>query len=248
MSAAQHRPWVWFDLDDTLWDFATNSHHTLARVYDRARLNRFWPDVDSWRDAYHVVNHELWELYAHARIDSATLRTTRFARPLTQAGCPADEAEAMARELDPLYLHLLGQCSLTKPGAIELLAKMKDSYNIGILSNGFADTQYAKLRSSGLGEYIDCVVLSDQIGINKPDVRIFEHALRTAGTTAALSTMVGDNPDTDIAGALNAGWHAVWYNPEHCPVPAQIASNPRFSMIDTLDYERLTAILEAQKP
>ena len=203
--------WVWFDLDDTLYDFSGNSDICLGEVYDMARLDRWWDTVSSWREHYHRINHELWELYAPGLIDRATLRRERFVRPLTEAGCPTAEAEELWPELDRLYLGLLGQKSATIPGAVEVVRRMRArGKKIGVLSNGFKEVQYSKLSSIGLSHLVDCVVLSDEIDINKPDKRFFDYALAKSGATGADSLLVGDNPDTDIAGALAAGWRALW--------------------------------------
>lgn len=68
--------------------------------------------------------------------------------------------------------------------------------------------------------YIDIVVLSDDIGVNKPDVRLYRHAMeRTGISDPEAHLMIGDNPSTDIAGALAAGWHAMLLS--DTPVPAQ---------------------------
>lgn len=61
--AAASYPWVWFDLDDTIWNFTDNSLEALAQLYEAEHLNRWWADVDSWRDNYHHHNTMLWALY-----------------------------------------------------------------------------------------------------------------------------------------------------------------------------------------
>ena len=100
-----------------------------------------------------------------------------------------------------------------RPGAKTLLDTLAaKGYKIGVLSNGFKEVQYDKLRSAGVLEMIDCMVLSDEIDVNKPDKRLFDYALQKAGTTAAESILIGDNPDTDIKGAINAGWKAIFFN------------------------------------
>lgn len=207
------RPWVWFDLDDTLWNFHGNSLVALGEIYRQFSLNRFWDSEERWLDSYHVVNDELWRLYSHGNVTRDVLRTERFRRPLAEAGCPADEALAMSAQLDGAYLGLLAKMAGTVPGAHEVLHRLRPFYNIGILSNGFAEVQYGKMATAGLSSLIDCVVLSDEIDINKPDKRIFDYACRKAGTVPAQSLMVGDNPDTDISGAVGAGWTAIYFDP-----------------------------------
>lgn len=213
--------WVWIDLDDTLWDFATNSVDSLRVIYERHGLNCFYPTADSWIKRYLHHNHELWAQYNVARISREYLQEQRFLRPLLEAGCPADEAESLTAILHRDYLDVLGDHSLLIDGADELLDTLHEKgFKVGIISNGFKEVQYRKLRSSGIDNKIDCVVLSDEIDINKPDRRLFDYALAKAGTSAGKSLIIGDNPDTDITGGVAAGWHTIYFNRDGKNSPA----------------------------
>lgn len=206
--------WIWFDLDDTLYDFRASSLIALRRVYDKYSLHRFFPDVDTWIDTYHRHNTALWLQYNVGTINQQQLRFSRFFLPLHEAGAPDDENHRLNPLLDVDYLDILGSTGLLVDGALDVIRNLRDrGYKIGILSNGFRGVQHQKLSSSGLQPLIDITLLSDDIGINKPDPRIYAHALRLSGATPAQSLMIGDNPDTDIAGALASGWHAILFNP-----------------------------------
>ena len=206
--------YVWLDLDDTLYDFRAASLKALGEVHSLLSLDRFYPDRDKWIEVYHRHNSALWALYNRAEITKDFLKMERFRRPLVEAGATEAEARQLSSRLDPVYLDLLGRAGTVLPGAIELLKALRDKgFKIGILSNGFLEVQYKKLQSSGIGDYVDCVVLSDEIGVNKPDRRLYDYALQKASATAGESLMIGDNPDTDIAGALGAGWRARLFNP-----------------------------------
>ncbi|MGM9844522.1 MAG: YjjG family noncanonical pyrimidine nucleotidase [Muribaculaceae bacterium] len=211
--------WVWVDLDDTLWDFSGNSLISLAKIYDMHDLHRFYPTMEQWRNRYLEVNHSLWARYNVGTISKDYLQHERFARPLIDCGMDEKDAYDYSEVLHTDYLRFLGQCSTLVPGARTLLENIKArGLKIGVLSNGFKEVQYDKLRSGGVLDMIDCIVLSDEIDINKPDHRLFDYALLKAGTTAKQSIMIGDNPDTDIKGALNAGWHAVFFNRNNLPI------------------------------
>lgn len=211
--------WVWVDLDDTLWDFSGNSLISLAKIYDMHDLHRFYPTMEQWRNRYLEVNHSLWARYNVGTISKDYLQHERFARPLIDCGMDEKEAYDYSEVLHTDYLRILGQCSALVPGARTLLEHIKArGLKIGVLSNGFKEVQFDKLRSGGVLDMIDCIVLSDEIDINKPDRRIFDYALQKAGTTAEHSIMIGDNPDTDIKGALNAGWRAVFFNRNNLPI------------------------------
>lgn len=204
---------IWWDLDDTLWDFAANSREALDEVYDDLGLAQWFPTAQEWRESYHVVNSHLWDLYNRERISMAHLRMERFRETLSKAGCRLSDSEYI--QMDMHYLRLLGRKSRLVKGACEALMYLYDirNYRMGILSNGFADVQYQKLVSSGIADVFEEVVLSDEAGYNKPDVRIFRYAERIIGMRPKSCLMIGDNPLTDIAGAKAASWHTLLYDP-----------------------------------
>lgn len=209
--------WVWFDLDDTLIDFTSNSKAALAKLYVEARLDRWFADAATWTERYEGHNHPLWDSLARGEITTAFLRMERFRRPLADAGCSDVEARRLSTDLDPLYLDLLAQERGLVPGAKEMLRKVREAgVHTGILSNGFKDVQHRKIEHAGLSELIDLTVLSDDIDVQKPDTRLYIHAMERAGITDhSAHLMIGDNPDTDIAGALRAGWQAILLQPQH---------------------------------
>lgn len=216
--------WVWVDLDDTIWDFSANSLDALGQVYEAEGLSEFFATVDVWREKYLECNHSLWPLYNVGKITKEYLMTERFRRVLAEAGCDNARAIEMSAVLDREYLGRLGRLKRLVPGALELLHHLSArGYRIGVISNGFYEVQHRKMRSAGIDGMIDAVVLSDDIGVNKPDRRIFDHAVRKVNTSAERSLIIGDNPDTDIVGALGAGWRAIYFNRDganRSPAPA----------------------------
>ncbi len=206
---------VWVDLDDTIIDFTTNSRKALQRLYDTGKLCRWFADSRLWAESYERYNKELWAKYNVGDVSREVLRMERFAQPLVEAGVARAEAEIMSRCFDPLYLDYLAQERALMPGALVLLGHLRKSgVKTGVLSNGFKEVQYRKIRAAGIERYIDIVVLSDDAGVNKPDKRVFEYAMRRSGRDdPSRHLLIGDNPDTDIAGALDAGWQAVHYLP-----------------------------------
>lgn len=205
---------VWLDLDDTLIDFHTNSRHALQRLRDREEpLQRLFPTTDAWIETYEFHNQNLWRLYGSGEISRSYLRMERFRRPLTDAGMGEDEATELSARYDTEYLDLLAMERALVDGSIDLLRYLRDrGVRIGCLSNGFSDVQFRKLRNCGLEEWFDIVVLSDDIGINKPDRRLFDHAMERSGSSdPSAHLMIGDNAVSDIGGAIAAGWEAIHY-------------------------------------
>ena len=231
--------WIWFDLDDTLIDFHTNSRMALRVIYDECGLGRFFQSPEEWTDTYESHNLTLWERYSRAEITQDFLRVDRFATPLRPHwNKDEDSLKDFSRQLDPLYLTRLAEQTALIEGACEILAYLRaHAYNIGVLSNGFKDVQHRKLSNTGLDRFIDLMVLSDDIGINKPDPRLYLHAMQQAAATdPSLHVMIGDNRDTDIAGALAAGWRPILLDAgaDALKVDGKVTITPRLDLLKEL--------------
>lgn len=214
---------AWVDLDDTIIDFLTNSRRALGRLWaEEALINRWFATADEWRETYEKHNHRLWDLYSKGLVSRSELRISRFQLPLEEGGVPREEALEAAHKYDTLYLdHLAAERELI-PGSVTLLRFLRgEGVKVGCLSNGFKDVQFRKIRNCGLEPLFDIVVLSDDIGVNKPDVRLYDYAMEQSGCAEPEAhLMIGDNAATDIEGALRAGWGAIQfmrtpYTPAH---------------------------------
>ncbi|MDE6341810.1 MAG: YjjG family noncanonical pyrimidine nucleotidase [Muribaculaceae bacterium] len=204
--------WIFFDLDDTLFDFTKASLISLLKLWDEsASIRRRFDNPDAFIEEYHVHNKHMWELHESGQITADFLKPERF-RLTVYPDRHDDEILTESRYLNDRYLRILGECNAPVDGARELLDKLSRRYLIGVLTNGFTEVQYLKLRSTGLDRYIQRMVISDEIGIQKPDKRIFRYAERSTGATEENAVMIGDNPQNDVAGALGAGWKAIYYD------------------------------------
>ncbi len=216
--------WIFFDLDDTLFDFSTGSLISLRQLWNETPMlrSRFRSD-EAFIEEYHINNRQMWDLHERGEITADFLKSERFR--LTFAPENNDDATIrVARWLNDRYLDLLGQCDCVCPGATDVLKKLGKSYLIGVLTNGFTEVQYKKLQSTGLARYIQRMVISDEIGIQKPDPKIFRYAEQATGATEKNVVMIGDNPQNDIAGALEAGWKAIYYDRKGKPFSSDSAN------------------------
>lgn len=203
---------LFFDLDHTLWDFDRNSEETIAGLFDIHHLkNRGVPEFGDFIRFYRKVNHEMWDAYHRHEISKATLRSGRFLRTLEHFGLPDDAlAEKMAEE----YLIECPKKTHLFPGTLETLNHLKEEkYPLHIITNGFKEVQYIKIRQSGLEPFFNAIHISEEIGFKKPEVEIFHYAAARASAHPSECLMIGDNPDTDIAGAINAGIDPVLFDP-----------------------------------
>ncbi|MBP6304214.1 MAG: YjjG family noncanonical pyrimidine nucleotidase [Bacteroidia bacterium] len=207
---------IFFDLDHTLWDFHRNSEETLHSLFYDFELHKFGvPHPQRFLEVYTDINHRLWQQYHKGEVNKAQLRDNRFRSTFKALGFDGDHlADAFSEQylsISPTKPHLI-------PNAIEALEYLSGRYTMSIITNGFAEVQHTKLKYSGIEKYFNDLIISEEIGCQKPDVRIFEFAAFKAGVPLWECLMIGDNADTDIAGARNAGTDQVFFNPEKKPL------------------------------
>lgn len=225
--------WIFFDIDDTLWDFSKNSILTLQKLYNEQKLlQELFSDYDEFDTVYHKRNSELWQLYHLGKIDSEYLQTERFRFPIKEAGYHSADIDKLALYFNNRYLEMLPSNKTIIPNAIETLKILSKKYLIGAISNGFNHVQYRKIYNSELNRYIQRMIISDEIGIQKPSRKIFDYALKETGAEADKTYMIGDNSEADIYGALNSGWKAIYFNPKY---KKELPQNTRLITIRNLN-------------
>ena len=94
-------------------------------------------------------------------------------------------------------------------------------YQLHLITNGFEKTQHQKLQSAGIGGFFREVITSESSNSLKPHPEIFEYALLKTGAEKRESIMIGDTPEVDILGAINAGMDQVYVNHIQNPEPVK---------------------------
>jgi len=120
------------------------------------------------------------------------------------------------------FLRDFPRCARLKPDADALLRGFPGP--TVIVTNGPASLQRGKLAAAGLADRVAHVVVSGELGVRKPDAAIFRAALAHAGCGAEHALMIGDDPDTDVAGARAAGIPAVLVRTRWFDAPAAMPS------------------------
>ncbi|NDW12270.1 noncanonical pyrimidine nucleotidase, YjjG family [Bacteroides sp. 214] len=200
---------LFIDLDDTLWAFSENSRETFKEMYDKHRFDRYFDSFDSYFDIYTTRNVELWELYTYDKITREQLNSERFAYPLRSVGV---EDAQLLKDFREDYFEALPLKSKLMPHAKEVLEYLTGKYHLYIISNGFRELQRRKMESSGIDGYFKKIILSEDIGVMKPNPQIFYYALSATQSEIRNSLMIGDNWNADITGAREAGMDQMFYN------------------------------------
>lgn len=209
---------VFLDWDNTIGDFSQAAWKSLQEIYVVYRLERWFPSFEAYHALYHDYNLYLWDLYGAGRITKDYLRRERFAHPLrvvTQQDKTIPQlAEQhichMADSIGDDFCRLTTEHFSVLPYATEVVRYLAKRYPLTIVSNGFVEVQYEKIERSGLADCFSHVVLSEEVGIQKPNPLIFEKALQLNGSRAEDVVMIGDTYSSDIAGAKAAGIDQIW--------------------------------------
>ncbi|MBJ6143057.1 HAD family hydrolase [Hymenobacter sp. BT559] len=200
---------ILFDLDDTLFDHIGTARATLAATAAGRPALQGVP-VEDLYGRYSELLEELHSQVMTGRISYLEARQQRFARLLAPYE-PTVSAEAV-REFAQHYYGRYQQLRRPVAGALALLQALKPAYKIGIVTNNRLAEQQEKLRYLGMSELVDALITSEEIGVPKPDVRIYQVALARLKASPAQTVMVGDNWQADVVGALAVGIRPLWLN------------------------------------
>ena len=152
--------------------------------------------------------NELWLALEQAAESTDILRVQIMATLFDERGM---DDTAAAVKISEAYGDVRRESGvLPYPGIDCLLADLKANYKLGLLTNGPSDIQWEKIKALGFDQKFDAVIVAGDVGIYKPDVRVFEILLEKLSLTAEHSLFVGDSYDADILGAHRAGMYTAW--------------------------------------
>ena len=225
---------VIFDLDDTLHDDTATYHGAASRVaHDVARESGIV--AQRLLDAYIAQSERFW-----STLDTATLsvklvdlRTAMWHAALAETGL--DDAALAGRCADAYNAHRRNLLELW-PGARELLQRLRaGGYKLALITNGFSETHRDKLTVLQLDGAFDEVFIADEVGMVKPDPRLFRLAAQRLGVAPEACAMVGDRFDRDVRGGASVGMFTVWMNVRNEALPIDLAADAVVSRIDEVE-------------
>ncbi len=209
---------VFIDWDDTIGDFHGAAKLALQEMYEKYHLSDYFASHEEFVSLYKPHNIELWDKYGKDLVTKEFLRVDRFLYPLLhgtkvkgeKGKVKGENLCLLAEQMSEDFLHLTTKYFSLLPGAEELVRYLAKKYPLTVVTNGFIEVQYEKFDKSGLRDCFAHIVLSEEVGCQKPNPRIFEEALRMNSLQAEEVVMIGDSWSSDIQGAINAGIDQIW--------------------------------------
>ncbi|USD67874.1 pyrimidine 5'-nucleotidase [Vibrio sp. SCSIO 43136] len=217
--------WILFDADETLFSF--DAYLGLKTMFSTFGVDFSTQDFAT----YQQVNKPLWVKYQDGEISASQLQSDRFLDW-------AKRLNTSAHDLNQKFLDAMADICQPLPGVVEMLEYTSQHAKLGIITNGFTQLQQVRLNRTGLSDYFEHVVISEEVGLAKPAVGIFDYALEKMGQPERSKVlMIGDNIHSDVLGGLNAGIDTCWLNLEKQPQPTEIT--PHYELHHWGDFERV---------
>ncbi len=196
---------ILLDADNTLFDYDKAEEHALFETLKHFKVPG---DYKVIRSKYREINSNLWKMLERKEITKDLLKTQRFNKLFIHYGLELSDVE-----FSNYYLLKLGEGSFLLDGAEELCKYLHSKYRLIILTNGIQTVQDSRIKGSSIYKYIDDIITSDEVGINKPDARIFRWTFDKIGHVNKKNTIIiGDSLGSDILGGINFGIDTCWFN------------------------------------
>ncbi len=207
---------VTFDLDDTLWAVRPVLLNAEDIVFDW--LEAFAPKLT---DRFTVKSFMKWRWSIYANYPELShqisqLRTIAVQLALEESGYSPHEAKVLADQAFEIFIEARHQV-VPFEAAIPMLEKLQQQYTLGVLTNGNAD-----IFRLAMGQFFEFSFTAEQLNASKPLPEPFLAAQKHAAVNACEIVHVGDSIEHDVIGALNAGLHAIWFNPDNKDVPVDV--------------------------
>lgn len=211
-----------FDLDDTLWPCMPTIHRAEETLY--RWLERHYPRITNGFSPAQLVElrREFSARDERYRIDMTALRR-EFLHYLGESH--DYEGEHLAQQGFDIFFAARQQVEFYDD-VLPCLERLQRRYRLGAISNGNASIEHV-----GLSDLIEHAVSPSEVQVAKPDPQIYHHLAQRFGAPPEQIVYVGDHPEYDVVGAIDAGFHAVWINreqvdwPEDLPRPEHEVNN-----------------------
>lgn len=207
----KHYPWLWFDADGTLFDYNLAEATALKKTFQSLKL----PFEKGYLDVYRQINHQLWQALEQQKITQAVLQFRRFELLLE-----ALQLSGSHEKMSSVYVEQLANCAQLMEGAYEVLQSLHRKCRLAIVTNGLQAVQRSRLANSIIRDFIDEIIISEEIGAAKPHPAFFETAFARLGNPAKSEVLIiGDSLSSDMQGGVDYGIDTCWYNPTSEPSP-----------------------------
>lgn len=221
---------IFFDIDNCLMDTPTSERRTIKALY--AQQGQIVGDEVT--ETYRRINKELWVHLDAGEITRKELEVKRF-RELFKIYPFFKTPE----EVSPWFLDRWATAIDPMPGADHLLQRLTEAgVRVYTASNGIGKTMNGRVAGAGLDKWVTGAFSADEIGFMKPAYEYFDYIFRESGETDKHKALfVGDNPVTDVDGALDYGMDACLLGWRYTENPRATYSVPTMKALEDILFD-----------
>ena len=200
---------ILWDVDATLLDFHAAEKAAILKLFQQFNMGEC---TEEMLQRYSVINRGYWEKLERGELSREQVLIGRFQEFFTKEGLDV----SLASKFNQAYQLALGDTIVYRDDCYQIIESLRGKVKQYVVSNGTVAAQEKKLRLSGLGALMDGVFLSEDLGVEKPNIEFFDKVFEQIGDLDRKKVIiVGDSLTSDIRGGNNAGIVTCWYNPGH---------------------------------
>ncbi len=219
--------WLVFDADGTLFDFHLGETTALKLTAGKHGFEY----SSHLHTVYNAISAGLWRQFELGEISLMHLRVVRFERLFAEL-----EIDLVAESFNLDFMDALGQQRQLLPGAEDVVRDLSSRFRLLLATNGIAVVQRPRFAHSSIRKYFEDVVISDEIGVAKPQTGFMKEAFSRMGEPKKSDVlMIGDSLSSDIAGGVNFGIDTCWFNPDGHEVDG--SPKPTFEISDLTEID-----------
>ncbi len=195
------------DADDTLFDYRKGESYALQKTFEQFGIT---VDFNNALEVYKLANKKVWKDFEQNKISAEKLKTERFENLFAELGIDRD-----TQKFSDAYLDHLSFANFLLDGTEEVIKNLYGKIRMAIITNGLKQVQRPRFDRSAIGPFMNEYIISEEIGMQKPDEAIFEYTFEKLNHgNKETCLIVGDNLTSDILGGIRFGIDTCWFNPK----------------------------------
>lgn len=186
---------VLFDLDGTLLDRAASAVRFVELQYQK-------------NEVLHSISQEVYvSSFIELDRNGSVWKDVVYQQLITRHSLEGVTWQFLLRD----YVENFSRACIGFPNMRAMLEGLKaEGYLLGVITNGRSPFQEKNIQSLGITPLFSTILVSEAMGVSKPNLAIFQVALQRLGVKPSEAVFVGDSPRSDIEGAQKAGMKAIW--------------------------------------
>jgi len=197
--------WLLFDADNTLFDYDKSEKFAFSEACKSFDIHVSYILIDRYKQ----INRYLWSELEKGNITSEKLRVKRFKFLFEDLNI-----NVKAKAFSNKYLDELSKTDFLIDGTLDVLNFLKGKVELAIITNGIKFVQNGRLKASKLDVFFKEIIISEDVGISKPDKLFFDYTLNKINFTHKNEILIiGDSLSSDIQGGNNSDIDTCWFNP-----------------------------------